>query len=270
MTMDQQQWNETYNRAVDEKVAKLKADKEISGNTEILNQYRDQMAHEMFASGADPEEAADFAAKSLVRRPLIDNIRELTIKRRMCTNPEERKKLDSSIADAKAKYNSLMGMRCFESVSENRPLTEGVDLPNMICFGRGYGENSNPMDTSVIARFNSMAAMNDPYTGKMNPVLSMTQQFSAKNAGRFTADPNPELDKYVDTVFIGDMGPEAFTINGENPYRVLDKIKSGEEVDIPVPHGVSARPRMPDVTADTPSADPGYVETFSELFTPVN
>jgi hypothetical protein len=170
--------------------------------------------------------------------------------------------------EAKAKYNELMGMQCFE---ERKPLHEGVDLPNMICFGRGYGENSNPMDTSVISRFNNLVARNDPYTGQINPVLSRTQQFEYNNASKYKPDPNPELDKYVDTVFLGDMGPEAFTVNGENPYRVLDKIRAGEEVDLgPVAHGIAARPNLPDVVKETPSEEPDYVETFDSIFTPGN
>ena len=270
MPIDQQNWMETYDRALKSKVDELHATKQIPGNLEVFNQYSKQIASEMFNKGMTPEDAANYAAMSLVRRPLLDEIQKLTIKRRMTTDPTEQSKIDERIALDQQKYNKIMGMRCFESVQTARPLNEGVELPNMICFGRGYGENSNPMDTSVIARFNSLAARNDPYTGGINPVLARTQQFEYNNASRYSVDPDPELDKYVDTVFVDDMGPEAFTVNGENPYRVLDKIRAGEDVNIPVSHGVAVKPSLPALTSEPPKEDTGYVETFSELFTPVN
>lgn len=151
--------------------------------------------------------------------------------------------------------------------SASKPLTEGVDIPSMICFGRGYGETNNAMDTSVISRFNSLVTRNDPYTGRINPVLARLQQFDANNASKYTVDKDPELDKYVDTVFVDDMGPEAFKINGENPYRLLEKIRAGEDVDLGPVHGTAVSPRMPDVTNETtPATEPGYVEAFDEIF----
>ena len=266
MTIKQQNWLDEYNKALQAKVDALHEAKQVPSNAEVPVQYSKQCAEEMFENGAEPGEAANFVAMSLVRRPLLDEIRDLSIQKRSVTDPQQLARIEACIGEAKAKYNELMGMQCFE---ERKPLHEGVDLPNMICFGRGYGENSNPMDTSVISRFNNLVARNDPYTGQINPVLSRTQQFEYNNASKYKPDPNPELDKYVDTVFLGDMGPEAFTVNGENPYRVLDKIRAGEEVDLgPVAHGIAARPNLPDVVKETPSEEPDYVETFDSIFTP--
>lgn len=270
MTMTQQEWNDAYGKALREKVDELHRTRQIPSNAEVFTQYSQQMASEMYARGKSPDEAADYVAMSLIRRPLIDEIQKLTIKRRLTTDPDQLRIIDERLAADQQKYNRIMGMRCFESVQTARPLHEGVELPNMICFGRGYGENSNPMDTSVIARFNSLAARNDPYTGGINPVLARTQQYEYNNASRYSVDPDPELDKYVDTVFVDDMGPEAFTINGENPYRVLDKIRAGEDVNIPVSHGVAVRPSLPAVVKDEPAEDPGFVDTFDSLFAPVN
>ena len=272
MTIKQQNWMDEYNKALQAKVDELHATKQIPSNSDVLSQYSNQCADDMFEQGVEPDKAADFVAMSLVRRPLLDEIQQLSIKKRSVTDPQQLAQIEERINAAKAKYNEVMGMQCFEGVkSPKKALNEGVELPTMICFGRGYGENSNPMDTSVIARFNSMAARNDPYTGQINPVLSRTQQFEFNNASKYKADPNPELDKYVDTVFLGDMGPEAFTVNGENPYRVLDKIRAGEDVDLgPVSHGVAARPNLPAVVKETPAEEPGYVETFDSIFTPVN
>lgn len=270
MTIKQQEWIDAYNQALKANVDLLHKTKQIPGNAEVFTQYSQQIASEMFNKGMTPEDAANYAAMSLVRRPLLDEIQKLTIKRRMTTDPAEQSKLDERISLDQQKYNKIMGMKCFEAAQTAKPLTEGVELPNMICWGRGYGENSNPMDTSVIARFNSLAARNDPYTGGINPVLARTQQFEFNNASKYSVDPNPELDKYVDTVFVDDMGPEAFTVNGENPYRVLDKIRAGEEVNIPVSHGVAVKPSLPSLTSEPPKEDPGYVDTFDSLFSPVN
>lgn len=154
------------------------------------------------------------------------------------------------------------------SRKEYRTLTEGVDMPTMICWGRGYGENSNPMDMSVVDRFNSLVERNDPYTGQINPVMSMVNRFSANNASKYSVDPDPELDKYVDTLIIGDMGPEAFTVNGQNPYRLLEKIQAGEEVDLgPINHGVGIRPQQPAIVPNEETqVDPGFTETFDDIF----
>jgi hypothetical protein len=268
MTVHQKEWNEAFHKAVEQKVAELHASKQIASNSDLQNAYSDQVADEMYLKGVSPEEAATYTAMSLVRQPLLSEIQSLTVKRREVTDPTQRQQIDETLAADKRKYNDIMGMQCFnESETRSKTLTEGVEAPSLMCWGRGYGEHSNPMDTSVISRFNSLVTRNDPYTGNLNPVLARIQEFDNRNASKYSVDPNPELDKYVDTVFVGDMGPEAFTINGENPYRVLDKIRAGEDVDLGPVHGTAVMPRQMDVsTENTPDVDPGYVETFDEIF----
>lgn len=268
MTVKQREWQDVFDTALKAKIDELHATKQVPSKDDISRMYSAQRAEELYESGEDPKKAADFVAMSLLRQHILNEVCQLTVKKRSVTDDTEKAQLEAQILDAQHRYNELMGTECFPS--EKKPLHEGVELPTMICWGRGYGEGSNPMDTSVISRYNNLVARNDPYTGQVNPVLSRLQQFEANNASKYTVDPDPELDKYVDTLFIEDMGPEAFTVNGENPYRVLDKIRAGEEVDIPVRHGVAARPTLPDVTKETPAAEPGYVESFNDLFSPGN
>ena len=138
MTIKQQEWIDAYNQALKANVDLLHKTKQIPGNAEVFTQYSQQIASEMFNKGMTPEDAANYAAMSLVRRPLLDEIQKLTIKRRMTTDPAEQSKLDERISLDQQKYNKIMGMKCFEAAQTTKPLTEGVELPNMICFGRGY------------------------------------------------------------------------------------------------------------------------------------
>jgi len=146
-------------------------------------------------------------------------------------------------------------------------LTESADAPSLMCWGRGYGENQGGMSMDVVDSFNSRVTRNDPYTGGLNPVLQRVNQFTANNASKFTVDNEPELDKYVDTVFVDDMGPEAFTINGQNPYRMLEKIRDGEEIDIPSHgHGVAVTPSQVEPTAVTEEPEDEFVNAFDTIF----
>ncbi len=115
-------------------------------------------------------------------------------------------------------------------MNSKKPLYEGMDAPNILLFGRGYGEAPGVGDIDATTRFNQMATMSDPYSGSVNPVMARVSNFSRQNAPKYTVDPNPELDEFVDTLFVYDLGPEAVTINGENPYRLLEKIQSGDDV----------------------------------------
>lgn len=115
-------------------------------------------------------------------------------------------------------------------MNSKKTLYEGIDAPNVLLFGRGYGEVPGGGDNDATTRFNQMATMSDPYSGGVNPVMARVANFSRQNAPKYTADPNPELDEFVDTLFVYDLGPEAFTINGENPYRLLEKIQAGDDV----------------------------------------
>ena len=268
MTVDQMKWTERFNEALDKKVAELQHAKQINVNSDIGHVYRRQVAEEMYAAGASPEESADAVAMTLVRLPLVEKIRQLSVDRREMTDPAKIAKIDAEIKACKAQYNEIAGGKRFESsFQSDRPLNEGVELPSIMCWGRGYGETNNAMDMSVIDRFNNMVARNDPYTGRANVVMNTVNKFRANNAGKYSSDPNPELDAYVDTLFLGDMGPEAFTVNGENPYRVLEKIKAGENVDLGISHGVGIRPQQSPVTVqETPDENPGYAEAFDDIF----
>ena len=115
-------------------------------------------------------------------------------------------------------------------MNSKKPLYEGLDAPGVLLFGRGYGEAPGMGGVDATTRFNQMATMSDPYSGGVNPVMARVANFSRQNAAKYTVDPNPELDEFVDTLFVYDLGPEAVTINGENPYRMLEKIQAGEDV----------------------------------------
>lgn len=271
MTIDQIRWTERFNSELDRKVAELRDAGRIGVNSDIDHVSRRQIADEMYSSGAAPDKSASAVAMSLVRIPLVERIRKLTLDRREETSPSKIAKIDAELKQCKAQYNELAEDKVFESsFRHKRPIHEGVELPNIMCWGRGYGETSNAMDMSVIDRFNNMVAKNDPYTGQANVVMNTVNRFTANNAGKYSADPNPELDAYVDTLFLGDMGPEAFTVNGENPYRLLEKINAGENVDLGISHGVGIRPQQAPVTAltvqETPDSNPGYAEAFDDIF----
>ena len=268
MTVDQIKWTERFNEELDKKVAELHSARRIKLSTDVGHVYRKQVAEEMYATGASPEESAEAVAMTLVRLPLIERIRQLTVDRRDEKDPAKIAKLDAELKSCKAQYNEITGGKRLESsFRAGRPINEGVELPSIMCWGRGYGETNDAMDMSVIDRFNNMVARNDPYTGRANSVMNTVNNFAAKNASKYSADPNPELDAYVDTLFLGDMGPEAFTVNGENPYRVLEKIRAGEDVDLGMSHGVGIRPQQSPVTVqETPDENPGYAEAFDDIF----
>lgn len=271
VTIDQIRWTERFNSELDRKVADLRDSGRIGVNSDIDHVYRKQIAEEMYATGASPDESAEAIAMSLVRLPLVEKIRQLTVDRREEQDPVKLAKIDAELKQCKEQYNELANDKVFESSFRSRkPINEGVELPSIMCWGRGYGETSNAMDMSVIDRFNNMVAKNDPYTGQANVVMNTVNRFTANNANKYTADPNPELDAYVDTLFLGDMGPEAFTVNGENPYRLLEKINAGENVDLGLSHGVGIRPQQSPVVAaaeqETPDVNPGYAEAFDDIF----
>lgn len=117
-------------------------------------------------------------------------------------------------------------------MNRKKPLHEGIDAPGVLLFGRGYGETPGVSGIDATTRFNQMATMSDPYSGGVNPVMARVADFSRQNATRYSEDPNPELDEFVDTLFIYDLGPDSVTINGDNPYRLLEKIQSGEDVSL--------------------------------------
>lgn len=144
---------------------------------------------------------------------------------------------------------------------KKRALREGVELPSVLAFGRGYGEPAGQGGMDATTRFNRMTTMSDPYSGGINPVMARVAGFDQHNAFKYSVDPNPELDQFVDTLFLYDLGPEATTINGENPYRLLEKIQSGETINTP-----SMPAPMPTAqTKNTEAIDDSFLD-FASMF----
>lgn len=142
------------------------------------------------------------------------------------------------------------------------PLTEAEAAPGMIAWGRGYGEEPVTDEPSALDMMNMAMMMNDPYTGGRNLVLSRVNDFDLRNADRFTEDLEPELDEYTQTLFIDDMGPEAYTINGENPYRALERIQQGDK-DVVVVKEVSNTQAPPEVSEEDNQA---AMDMFAQMF----
>ncbi len=146
-------------------------------------------------------------------------------------------------------------------IDEKHPIVEGLDAPNCLLFGRGYGETASPFGVDATTRYNSFVTRTDPYTGRTNPVLARVAGFEANNAGKYRPDPNPELDEFVDTLFLDDMGPEGSFINGENTYKVIESIPSRE---------VASAPQMPapkkvDDVNEKEAIDDGFLD-FASMF----
>ena len=256
MTIEQQKWRDVFNRVLDGKVADMIGNREVGYNAHVDNTYRNRVIEDMYSTGVSPEDAADYAAKSLIRKPLLDRIQSLSIERRETSDENERERIDSAIKDAQRRYNEVSGTRSFA-------LHEAADLPNMICWGRGYGESG--AGSNAVNEFNNRMMMRDPYTGQTNPIMARLNQFAENNAGKYSVDTEPELDKYVDTLFLGDMGPDAFTVNGDkNPYRLLEQIRAGEDV-VPAHHGIAVMPSQMPVTQEKAPEDE-YLATFDEIF----
>ena len=142
------------------------------------------------------------------------------------------------------------------------PLTESEAVPGMMAWGRGYGEEPVSDEPSALDLMNMSMMMNDPYTGGRNLVLSRVNDFDLRNADRYTEDMEPELDEYTQTLFIDDMGPEAYTINGENPYRALERIQKGDK-DVVVAKTASNTQELPEVAEDDNKA---AMDMFAQMF----
>ena len=255
MNINQSQWLNAFNTILDTKVGEMIAHHEVEPNAYVDHAYRQKVMEEMYSTGASPEDAADYAAKSLIRQPLLDRIHALSVKRRETQSAELRERIDNAIMDAQRRYNEVAGTKSFA-------LPEAADAPSRICWGRGYGESD--AGSNAVEEFNARLSARDPYTGRINPVMARVQQFSENNASKYSVDSEPELDRYVDTLFLGDMGPDAFNLNGENPYRLLEKIRAGEDV-VPVRHGTAVTPsQMPVVQEKAPEDE--YLATFDEMF----
>lgn len=256
MKIKQAQWLNAFNTILDRKIGEMVVSGDVEPNAYVDHAYRQKVMAEMYSTGVSPEDAADYAAKSLIRKPLLDRIQSLSVERRETSDTSNRERIDSAIKDAQRRYNEVSGTRSFA-------LHEAADLPNMICWGRGYGESG--AGSNAVNEFNTRMMMRDPYTGQTNPIMARLNQFAENNAGKYSVDTEPELDKYVDTLFLGDMGPDAFTVNGDkNPYRLLEQIRAGEDV-VPAHHGIAVMPSQMPVTQEKAPEDE-YLATFDEIF----
>ena len=256
MTIQQRKWQDAFNQCLDSKVADMIGNHEVDCNAYVDNTYRNHIIEDMYSTGATPEDAADYAAKSLIRKPLLDRIQSLSVELRETTDEQKRERINTQIKDAQRRYNEVSGRKSFA-------LHESADIPNMICWGRGYGESG--AGSNAVNEFNTRMMMRDPYTGQTNIIMARLNQFAENNASKYSVDTEPELDKYVDTLFLGDMGPEAFTVNGDkNPYRLLEQIRAGEDV-VPAHHGVAVMPSQMPVTQEKAPEDE-YLATFDEIF----
>ena len=101
------------------------------------------------------------------------------------------------------------------------------DVPSMIVFGgRSEGYSPEP-ELSVLDRFNQMA-MENPMFGR-NAVLSRLSEFD--NSGMYSTDEEPELDEYVQTLFLDNLGENGYDLNGDS-YGEFKKMQ-GEMTGTP-------------------------------------
>ena len=153
-----------------------------------------------------------------------------------------------------------------DQMNNKKPLHEGIDAPSVLLFGRGYGESPSLGSVDATTRFNQMVTMSDPYSGGINPVMARVANYSRQNSPKYSVDPNPELDEFVDTLFVTDMGPEAFTLNGENPYRLLEKIQNGEDVsDLLKPPSAITEIHKPSIQNEPEAIDDSFLD-FASMF----
>ena len=96
----------------------------------------------------------------------------------------------------------------------------------IIIGGRGEPEPQN--GGSAIDRFNR-EAMDNAMFGR-NLVLERLASFD--NSGRFSNDIEPELDQFVQTLYLEPLGDNGYDVNGD-PYGQFKKMQAemtGEEV----------------------------------------
>lgn len=227
-----------FDKSVEEMLDSLIRDRQINCNDTIDMNYWNTYATTKYMNDTSVDAAtlAKFAAESILRHRALDIVKSKTIELRDIPVTDEKayNACADQIDNASKIYNELMGKDSLRPVNRRtaKPQTESVSAPNMIVFGRQYDEPSVG-EGSVVDRFNAMVAQADPFTGTSNAVMQRLAEYAHNNASKYSVDDEPELDEYVTTLFIDpDMGPEAFEINGENPYRVLEKIKDGDSIEI--------------------------------------
>lgn len=110
-----------------------------------------------------------------------------------------------------------------------KTLLESADAPSMIVFGGRADATSAEPEMTVMDRFNQMALEN-PLFGR-NAILDRLSQFD--NSAMYSSDDEPELDEYVQTLFIDNLGENGYTLNGD-PYGEFKKMQAdmmGTEVE---------------------------------------
>lgn len=260
-TLALRDWMDAYHASIDTTVDNLIKSGDIYPNETMSLSYWDAYGEEQFNKGASPEDSGKFAANSLVRNKLINKIREISVSLRTCDQSVV-DELNAQLDMLKQRYNALIGYECF-CVNDKRPITESAAAPSMMAFGRAYDTPASD-GPSVIDRFNAMACANDPFIGGTNMVLARLQEFERNNASKYGVDEDPELDDYVKTLFVteDDLGPESFLINGENPYRVAEKVADGDPIDLqksePVGHSAD--------NGTEPEIDDGFLSAFGNMF----
>lgn len=140
-------------------------------------------------------------------------------------------------------------------------LESNAAAPSMIVFGRGYGDDNSFSESSATERYNAMVSMFDPFRdGASNPILSTIAQFERNRDYEFQEDLEPELDEYVQTLFLTDeeLNNDSYTVNGDtNPYALLDKLN--EVVPQPVVKA-SAEPET------EPGINDDFLLNFGKVF----
>lgn len=131
-------------------------------------------------------------------------------------------------------------------------MLEGVAAPNMICFGRQYDDQVDD-GPSVIERFNDMVRRNDPYGGGTNLVLDRIAHFN-HDYSAFQADTEPELDQYVQTLFLEDFDVES---GDQNPYNVLNALNEDKPVLVSQP---------PSHIESRPGENDAFLAAFGQVF----
>ena len=97
----------------------------------------------------------------------------------------------------------------------------------LIIFG-GRGEPDTGVEFDAVSRFNR-EAMDNAMFGR-NLILERLASFD--NSSKFKEDLEPELDEYVQTLFIEPLGDHGYDINGD-PYGKFKEMQAemtGEEV----------------------------------------
>lgn len=113
-----------------------------------------------------------------------------------------------------------------------RPLNEG-DCGLVMMFG---GRGEAPEETaSAVDMYNRMAMDNTQFGH--NLVLDRLSKFD--NSSRYSFDEEPELDAYVQTLFVDSLGDHGYDVNGD-PYGDFKKMQGNLTGESPAPEPIEA------------------------------